>query len=184
MFSSHTFRSVSLAACLALAGPLAVHAADGIARADASFIKKAAAGGMAEVELGKLAQQRAGSDAVKQFGARMEKDHSAANEKLKSIAAAKGVELPAPDDKKVHKDMAKLQDKSGADFDKAYMKHMVGDHKKDVSTFEKEAKSGKDADVKAFAAETLPTLKEHRELAEKTYNSVKGSRVARNDTRR
>lgn len=171
MTKTKPFRTLSLATCMALAGPLAVQAAD-MAKSDSSFVKKTALDGMTEVELGKLAQQKAGLDAVKQFGKRMEDDHSKANEKLKGIASTKGVELPAAPDKK---DIAKLQDKSGADFDRAYMKHMVSDHKKDISAFEKEAKSGKDADVKSFASETLPTLREHLKLAEDTYNTVKSS---------
>ena len=73
---------------------------------------------------------------------------------------------------------AKLQDKSRTDFDRAYMKTMLSDHKKDISAFEKEAKSGKDADVKSFAADTLPTLREHLRMAEETNNTVKSSRGA------
>jgi len=171
MTPSKTVPALSLAACLALAAPFAAHAADKLAHGDASFVKKAGADGMTEVELGKLAQQKASSDAVKQFGKRMEDDHSKANDKLKSLASAKGVELPAPD----KKDVSKLQDKSGADFDRDYMKHMVSDHKKDISAFEKAAKS-KDPEVKAFASETLPTLQEHYKLAQQTYDSVKSGR--------
>jgi putative membrane protein len=52
------------------------------------------------------------------------------------------------------------------------MTMMVSDHKEDVAEFEKEAKSGKDADVKAFAAKTLPTLKEHLEMALKAQRAV------------
>ena len=59
----------------------------------------------------------------------------------------------------------KLSKLSGADFDRAYMKDMVEDHVKDVAMFEKEAKNGKDADVKAFADKTLPTLREHLQMA-------------------
>ena len=174
MHKTHPLRALSLAACLALAAPLAAHAADNkLPRAEAGFIKKAAASGMMEVELGKLAQAKSSNDAVRQFGKRMEDDHSKANEKLKSLAAAKGVELPTDHHKK---GMAGLDKKDGVDFDRAYMKHMVGAHKSDVSDFEKIAKSGKDGDVKAFAAETLPTLQEHRKLAEETHQQVKSSR--------
>lgn len=180
MTKSHPLplRTLALAACLALAGPLTVHAADAnnnskLARGDLNFMKKAAASGMMEVELGKLAQAKSANDAVRQFGKRMEEDHSKANEKLKSLAAAKGVELPAEAPKR---EMASLQKKDGVEFDRAYMKHMVADHKKDVSEFEKIARSGKDGDVKAFAAETLPVLQEHRKLAEETHQQVRTSK--------
>ncbi len=47
---------------------------------------------------------------------------------------------------------------SGAAFDRAYMDDMVKDHQEDVAEFQREANGGSDADVKAFAAKTLPTL--------------------------
>jgi putative membrane protein len=55
------------------------------------------------------------------------------------------------------------------------MKQMVADHKKVVKEFEKEAKSGKDPDVKAWAEKTLPSLRDHLSEAENLYNSVKGN---------
>jgi hypothetical protein len=42
---------------------------------------------------------------------------------------------------------------------------MLSDHTKDVSEFEKQSTKGTDADLKAFAAKTLPTLQEHLQLA-------------------
>ena len=46
------------------------------------------------------------------------------------------------------------------------------DHKKAVKAFEKAANEAKDADVKAFAAKTLPTLKEHLSMAEDLQKKV------------
>ena len=63
------------------------------------------------------------------------------------------------------KTIDKLSKLSGADFDKAYMSDMLKDHEKDVAMFEKEANSGKDADVKAWANTTLPTLRDHLQMA-------------------
>ena len=143
------------------------------AKAERAFVEKAAMGGMAEVQLGQLAQQKASNDQVKQFGARMVQDHGKANDELKKVASDKGIELPASLDKKHEKELQRLQKLSGAEFDRAYMKHMVGDHKKDVSEFEKESKSGKDAAIKGFAAKTLPTLQEHLKLAKSVDEAVK-----------
>ena len=146
-----------------------------LAGADKTFVEKAAVGGMAEVQLGNLAQQKAANDQVKQFAARMVTDHTKANDELKQIASTKGVQLPSALDKKHQSDMDRLQKMSGADFDKAYMSHMVDDHKHDVADFKKEANSGNDSDIKGFASKTLPTLEEHLQLAQTTNDAVKKS---------
>ena len=137
-----------------------------ITSGDRKFMEKAAQGGMAEVKLGELATQKAQSDDVKKFGQRMVDDHSKANEQLKQVASTKGVTLPTETDKSSQHEYDKLSRMSGARFDREYMDHMVSDHKKDISEFEKEAKSGKDADVKQFASSTLPVLQEHLQLAQ------------------
>ena len=50
---------------------------------------------------------------------------------------------------------------------------MVKDHKKDIATFEKEAKDGEDADVKAWAEKTLPTLNEHLKMVQDAQSKMK-----------
>lgn len=141
----------------------------GLARGDVKFIEDAAKDGLAEVELGKLAQKQAQDPAVKDFAARMVRDHGAANDKLKPIADARNIALPSAPDKSHRKEIDNLAKKSGADFDKAYMDHMLKDHKKDVKEFQKQAKSAKDPDVKQFASSTLPTIEEHLRLAEQIH---------------
>jgi putative membrane protein len=143
-----------------------------LSSADHKFVEEAAQGGMAEVELGRLAASKASDPDVKAFGQRMVDDHSKANDQLKTVAASKGVTLPTA----LKGDMKALHDKlsktSGAEFDKMYMSHMVKDHQKDVKEFEKESTSGKDADVKQFASTTLPTLREHLQMAQTTATKV------------
>jgi putative membrane protein len=126
----------------------------------------AAMGGLMEVELGRMATQQGASDAVKQFGQRMVDDHSKANEELMSLASSKGITLPTELDEKHRSHMTKMSSMTGADFDREYVKMMVSDHRKDVSEFEKESTRGTDADLKAFAGRTLPTLQEHLQMAE------------------
>jgi putative membrane protein len=147
-------------------------------RADKKFVEEAAMHGMAEVEMGKVAQQKASNDQVKQFAEKMVQDHGMANDQLKQTASAKGVDVPATLDKKHQGDLDKLQKLSGADFDRAYMKHMLDDHKKDVGEFKKVAKSAKDSEVKSFASSTLPTLEEHLTLAQATNDALKGDKKA------
>jgi putative membrane protein len=132
---------------------------------DASFVREAAADSTAEVEHGRLATQNASSADVKQFAQRMVDDHSKANAELKGIASTKQLTIPAELTGK-HKAMQdKLSKLKGAEFDKAYMAHMVTAHQQAVSLFEREAKTGKDEELKAWAQKTLPTLQEHLKMA-------------------
>lgn len=129
------------------------------------FVEAASAKGVAEVEAGKLAQEKATAADVKSFAQMMITDHSAANAKLKSIADSKDLEVS---------DSAELMDKAKAmilelrsakSFDQAYANNQVKAHEATIVLFEKEAKDGKDAQLKAFAVETLPKLKTHLEHA-------------------
>lgn len=133
---------------------------------DQHFMKEAAEGGMAEVEMGQLAADKASSPEVKEFGQRMVKDHSQANDQLKQIATQKGVTLPTSLNAKDKMTKEKLAKMSGDSFDQAYMQDMLKDHKKDIAAFQKESTSGSDPDVKQFASQTLPTLKDHLKQAE------------------
>jgi putative membrane protein len=144
-----------------------------LAAADQRFVHDAAVGGMEEVELGKIAQQKSSTDQVKQFGARMVQDHSKANDELKQLAASKGVPTPDSLDKHHQQIVDKMNKLTGADFDKAYMKEMVSDHKKDISDFKKASQKGKDSDIRGFASKTLPTLQEHLVMAQRAEQAAK-----------
>jgi putative membrane protein len=165
---------MSLSVGLALAADSKMSSSK-LSSSDSGFIKEAAQGGMMEVELGKAAQDKASNEKVKDFGKRMEQDHSKANDELKKVASDKGVQLSSDLDKKHKSKVDKLTKLSGVDFDRQYMRDMVSDHKEDVKKFQNEADKGKDADLKKFASQTLPTLKEHLQLAESTADAVKSS---------
>jgi putative membrane protein len=145
-----------------------------LASSDASFLKKAADGGMAEVALGNLAVSKASSDDVKKFGQRMVADHSKANDQLKQLAEQKHVSLPDKPSKPHQATEAKLSGLSGDSFDRAYMSEMLKDHKKDVADFKKASRSAADPGIKCFAATTLPTLQDHLKQAQ-SITSTQGS---------
>jgi len=147
-------------------------AAKSSTKMDDSFAKKAAEGGLTEVELGQLATQKASDPAVKAFGQRMVDDHTKANDQLKTIAAQENIQLPTEPNAKDQAEKARLAKLSGAAFDKAYINHMVMDHKKDIAEFKREANTGKDEQIKNFASQTLPTLQDHLKQAEDAQKKV------------
>jgi putative membrane protein len=143
-------------------------------RKDQKFIEKAAAGGMAEVEIGNMAQQKAQNADAKSFGSTLATDHAAANNELKTLAQSKGVTLPTELPKKEQKRIDKLN--KAKDFDKTLAKDGVSDHKHDIKDFQKEARDGKDPDVKAFAAKALPVLQKHLQMAEQLEKELKSKK--------
>ncbi|RPH45280.1 MAG: DUF4142 domain-containing protein [Burkholderiales bacterium] len=136
-----------------------------LSSADRKFITEAAESGMAEVAAGQLAVQKAQDPMVKQFAQRMIDDHGAANTELMKLASTRSVTPPSELSRSHRKDMEALQKQSGADFDRAYMKSQVADHQKAVTLFERQAKSGQDAELKQWASKMLPALREHLEMA-------------------
>lgn len=148
-------------------------AADTGMAADQGFIMYAASGGLMEVELGKTTSANAASAKVKQFGQMMVTDHTKANTELKAVAAKKNVTVPPAPAQEQQDHINDLKTKKGAEFDKAYVDMMVDDHKEDISKFEDEAKNGKDADVKAFAAKTLPVLRKHMAAIQAIQDGMK-----------
>jgi len=134
---------------------------------DKRFVKKAYRGGKEEVENAKMAKDKAQNDATKDVADRMITDHTKANDQLEQIAKEENLDLS--------KITPKPMEISGANFDKSYLTMLKKDHEKDIAMFEKEANdtgTKEDSDVKKFAKDTLPTLKEHLQLVEDALKKV------------
>jgi putative membrane protein len=134
-----------------------------LGKEDSMFVIEAATGGMMEVEAGNLAQQNGNSQRVKDFGAMMVRDHGQANNELKNLVAGRGVMIPdsLPADKRRH--LESMRKMTGKSFDSHYISMMKDDHNQDIKKFERQASSGRDADIKNWASKTLPTLKMHKD---------------------
>jgi putative membrane protein len=102
---------------------------------------------------------------VKDFGAMMVKDHSAANDQLKTLAASKNISLPTSASMGEMAEKGKLDVLTGDTYDKSYIKGQIKAHRQAIALFKNEIATGQDADAKAFAQQTLPTLKQHLKAA-------------------
>lgn len=131
----------------------------------AKFIHEASEGGQMEVKMGQLGEQNGQSQEVKDLAQRLVQDHQQANQELQSLAQKKNIQVSAEAGKHQHM-LDKLQSKSGAEFDKAFVTMAVKDHKKDIAKFEKCSKDMNDPDLKAFIDKTLPTLRQHLQMAQ------------------
>ncbi|CRM71517.1 MULTISPECIES: DUF4142 domain-containing protein [Pseudomonas] len=129
-----------------------------------SFVDNAAEGGITEIEAGKLALQKSSSADVKTFAQHMVTEHTKANQELATLA--KKLDIEVPDDAaltdKAKKAILEMRDES---FDEAYANNQVAAHEKTVELFKKESTSSDNAELKAFATKTLPTLEAHLKAA-------------------
>jgi putative membrane protein len=137
-----------------------------VGAADKNFFTQASGGGLYEVEVSRIAAMRTKNPDLKAFAEMLVNDHSATNAELKQLAESKGVALPTevPAEKKMV--IARLE--KSKDFDRDFIRQVgLADHKANIALFEKTSKDAKDAEVRAFSAKKLPTLKEHLAQAEK-----------------
>ena len=134
---------------------------------DSDFVTQASKAGAKEVELGHLAAKQAMSSDVKAFANMMVSGHSKTGDELSAIAKKNGVALPPAATLDAEKKAAadKLMSLQGAAFDRAYMDQMVTAHRAAVELFEKQSKDGSNAELKAFATKTLPTVRDHLKQA-------------------
>ena len=134
---------------------------------DISAMKQLAQANLNEIAAGKTAAEKAQSPDVKKFGQKMVDDHTKMLEDLRALAKKKSVALPQDPDVKDMAQMKIMERKSGAEFDKDYMEHMVKDHEKDLKDVQNIASKAKDAEFKAAVQKAEPKIKEHLALAER-----------------
>lgn len=148
-------------------------AASKLSREDRDFLEKAAHAGHTEVEGSKLALSKATSPEVKQFAQQMVDDHTKAGEELKQLAESKGLKVPTEPAMAQKAKLKVLSARSGDGFDRDYAEEVgVKAHADTVKLFQKAAQSAQDADVRAFAQKTLPTLQHHLQMAQSLHTSM------------
>lgn len=135
-----------------------------ISEKDKKFLGSVVSGGLQEVADGQLAEKE-GSAEVKKVAARMVADHSKATKEVVELAKKKGLRIDTKP--------AEARDIGKANFDSQYLYTMGKDHERDIKAFETEASSGDDADLKAWAAKTLPTLRAHLAMVKDARKKVK-----------
>jgi putative membrane protein len=139
---------------------------------DSMFVHMAASGGMAEVRLGQMAQQKGASAEVKRFGQQMVTDHTAANKQLMSAAQSSGMTPPTTLLPKHQQVVDRLSKLSGSQFDSTYMTMMVMDHAEETQLFRQQSESGQAEALRQVAAQTLPKLQQHLNMAKQVAVTV------------
>jgi len=143
-----------------------------LSKSDADFLVDASSRAMKEMELGQVAQTHSSSQRIKSFGAMMVKSHKEGIEEIRNLAVRKHVTLPDSVSLRQEKEINKLKKKEGDDFDKAYIKMTVNDHKADIKEFEKQASDGSDSITRVFASLRLQMLRRGLDSANSLMNML------------
>ena len=126
-----------------------------------------------DIEAGNLAKKKAGQEDVHAYAHRMIADHTDVNKKAKDLA--KKLNL-TPKDNPISqslkadgkKNLDKLKDLSGKEFDKAYIDGEIALHEKVINVADnKLVPNVKNNDLKALLVEVRPALVSHLEHAQK-----------------
>ncbi len=151
--------------CCALGGTLAFSQAMAGANSDQQFVDKAAQIDMTEAHLGQVAADKASAQDVKDFAQMLVTDHTNDYTQLGMVASKAGLTVPKGIDAQHNKMMAPLEKLKGAAFDRQFAREMVSGHEKAIAEYKKEAADSQNADLKAYANQTLPTLEKHLQAA-------------------
>ncbi len=152
--------TLPLALSLAMFAATAVHAA-AAPPGDRAFVAKVGQGGMFEVAAGRLAMTRGSTQDIRDVAAMEVHDHMLVGAKLKSVAAAEGIAVPATANAEFAGKLATLQGLSGPAFDRAYMSELATLHDADGAAFLEESTAGGTPAIRAMGAETHLIVQRH-----------------------
>lgn len=145
-----------------------------VAAADRNFVTVAASTGMLEVEASRLALQRTRHPQLRGFAQKMVDEHSKSTDELKSIAKDVGLtDVPVTTMGKYNAMLEKLRGLKDAEFDREYAVQIgVASHAEAVALFDQASKDASNPQLKAFAARTLPHLRDHLEESQAVAQAV------------
>jgi putative membrane protein len=133
---------------------------------DSAFLVAAAETDLMEIEIGKLAQTKGTDAGVKEFGKMLVTDHSKSAEDTKPLADKLQVSLPTSITEKGKEHYNELNEKkAGQEFDEKFSEMMVKGHEDAVSKMQDAAEKANNPEIRAWAANMVPTLKMHLEHA-------------------
>lgn len=165
------------AAAKATAILLAATSGASAAQGDADFVRQAIQGDSTEIAMGQLAEQKGSTEAVRFFGQTLVRDHTKAKQDM--MNQAKQASAPVDDTQGPDADAikAKLSTLSGMAFDGAFADAMINDHQKDIALYRREADMN-DGAFSTLAAQQLPVLDKHLQMAEDIRKSEAGGALA------
>lgn len=154
-----------------------------LSKADEKLMMEVAMGGMMQLEIGKVAVEKATDEEAKILAQSEVEEQTGLSNKLKEIAAAKNITLPAAPDAKTQAMVAKMQSLSGAEFDRTYVKESgVKNHEKLDKTMSKVESKATDASLKGVAVAAHPLVRTHLQVSKDVLDKMQGGGMTKNNS--
>jgi len=143
-----------------------------IGELDKQFILLSADEALFQINAGQVAASGTTAKNISDYGEEMTDDHTKALRELQKLAGEKQVQVPTTlsDDRQQQLDSLSMQ--TGAALDTLYLSQMVGAHRRVTHALEIESTSGKDAGLKQWATNRLPTIRQFSERAQAMRDSI------------
>ncbi|WP_406042482.1 DUF4142 domain-containing protein [Micromonospora sp. NBC_00898] len=116
---------------------------------------------LAEIVTGNLAQQKGQNQQVKDLGKQFVTDHTQLDQTVQSTAQQLNVKLPSEPTADQQKVVDKLNNLSGAAFDKAWVTAELAGHVQAIQATQTEISQGSEQSVVQLAQDALPVLQAH-----------------------
>ncbi len=149
------------------------NAASSIDEDISKFVTATANEQMLDLEQGKLAVARAQTPALRRYSAMMVKDQSRMLSELRILAASKNITLPTGLSKEKTKELEKLKQMSGSEFEKEFIKSMREKHEHKAEEFNDALNVGDD-DIREYVNSYLPMIRSHIEEIDFIQKSRQG----------
>ena len=133
---------------------------------DQDFVNFAAQTDMLEAHLGQMAADQAEGSNVKDYAQMLVTDHTNDYKQISATATKAGLTVPKGLDAGHDKKIVPFTKPKGRAFDQLYAREMVAGHTQAIAKYKQEAADGQNADLKAYASATLPTLEKHLQGAQ------------------
>jgi len=151
---------------------------------DAQIAAITDAANSAEVEQGRLAQSKASDPRVRSFAAMMVEHHGEARRDQQALSVSK---QDSADSERMSKDadtaLSSLQQKSGADFDRAYIQLQCDEHRKVLSDLDQKLlPAAQDPGLRAYLEKLKPKVQDHLAQAERLQKELGSSSSRTSDT--
>ncbi|MEU4478738.1 DUF4142 domain-containing protein [Micromonospora sp. NPDC023966] len=157
-------KRLGLLAALVLVGLAPAAAAQAAAQPstqDTQYLQAVHQVNLFEITAGNLAQQKGQNQQVKDLGKMFVTDHTQLDQTVQSTAQQLNVQLPADPTADQQQVLDRLNNLSGAEFDKAWVTAQLAGHVQAIQATQTEISQGSEQSVVQIAQDALPVLQAH-----------------------